>query len=244
MNLAGRTALVTGAARRLGRAIAEDLAGRGARVGIHYRSSAAEAEAVVAGIRARGGTAEGFAADLGDPAAVARLAAAVSDRLGPVDVLVNNASVFFRTPIDTVGATEWQQVMAVNLTAPYLLALALGRPMQARGAGKIVNLADVAADRPSPGYLPYGVSKAGIVALTKGLARELAPAVQVNCVAPGPVLAPIDGTPSGNAAILRRTPLGRFGAAADVAAAVRFLIEGSDFVTGTTVVVDGGRALD
>jgi NAD(P)-dependent dehydrogenase (short-subunit alcohol dehydrogenase family) len=244
MNLAGRTALVTGAARRLGRAIAEDLAARGARVAVHYGTSAREAEAVIAGIRTGGGTAEGFAADLGDAAAVERLAADVTARLGPVDVLVNNASVYFRTPLASLGAAEWDRVMAVNLKAPYLLALALGRPMRARGEGKIVNLADVAADRPYPDYLPYGISKAGIVALTRGLARELAPAVQVNCVAPGPVLEPIDGTPSANAAILRRTPLGRFGAAADVAAAVRFLIEGSDFVTGTTVVVDGGRALD
>lgn len=243
MNLAGRTALVTGAARRLGRAIAEDLAAAGARVAIAHRTSTAEAEAVVAGIRGRGGEAEAFVADLGEPRAAERLAADVTSRLGPVDVLVNNASVFFRTPIDTVGEAEWDAVMSVNLKAPYLLSLALGRAMRARGAGKIVNLADIAAERPYPGYLPYSVSKAGIVALTRGLALELAPEVQVNCVAPGPVLAPIDGTPADTEALVRRTPLGRLGAAEDVAAAVRFLLMGSDFVTGTTVVVDGGRAL-
>lgn len=244
MNLAGRTVLVTGAARRLGRAIAEDLASRGARLAVHYRSSAPEAEDVVAGIRARGGAAESFAADLADPAAAERLAATVAERCGPVDVLVNNASVFYRTPVDTLDGGAWDAVMTVNLRAPYLLALILGRAMRARGAGKIVNLADVAVDRPHPGYLPYTVSKAGIVALTRALARELAPAVQVNCVAPGPVLEAIDATPETTAAILKRTPLGRLGAAADVAAAVRFLLEGSDFVTGATVVVDGGRALD
>jgi NAD(P)-dependent dehydrogenase (short-subunit alcohol dehydrogenase family) len=244
MKLAGRTALVTGAARRVGRAIAEDLAAGGARVAVHYRSSPAAAETVIAGIRQRGGTAEGFAADLADPAASERLASAVVDRLGPVDILVNNAAVFFRTPIDLVGEAEWDEVMTVNLKAPYLLSLALGRAMRARGAGKIVNLADIAAERPYDDYLPYSVSKAGIVALTRGLARALAPHVQVNCVAPGPVLEPLDETPATRAAILRRTPLGRFGAAEDVAAAVRFLIAGSDFVTGTTIVVDGGRALD
>lgn len=244
MNLHGRTALVTGAARRIGRAIAEDLAAAGARVAVCHHTSGAEAAEVVAGIRAHGGTAEGFAADLGDPPAVTALAAAVTTRLGPVDVLVNNASVYFRTPIDDVGAAEWDTVMGINLKAPYLLSLILGRAMRARGAGKIVNLADIAAERPYPGYLPYSISKAGIVALTRGLARELAPEVQVNCVAPGPVLAPIDGTPATTAAIIRRTPLGRLGAAADLAAAVRFLVEGSDFVTGTTIVVDGGRALD
>jgi len=244
MRLAGRTALVTGAARRIGRAIAEDLASAGARVAVCYSTSAPQAAEVVAGIRMRGGTAEAFAADLADPSTAERPASAVTNALGPVDVLVNNASVFFRTPIDTVGAAEWDAVMTVNLKTPYLLALVLGRAMYARGAGKIVNLADIAAERPHVGYLPYSISKAGIVALTRGLARELAPAVQVNCVAPGPVLEAVDATPETTAAALRRTPLGRLGAATDIAAAVRFLIEGSDFVTGTTVVVDGGRALD
>jgi len=244
MNVAGRTALVTGAARRLGRAIAEDLASRGARVAVHYRRSVADAEDVVAAIGARGGVAERFAADLADPRTVAPLVAAVEGRLGPIDVLVNNASVFYSTPFETVGEAEWDDVLTVNLKVPYLLSLAVGRGMQARGAGKIVNLTDVAADRPAPDYLPYGVAKAGLAALTRGLARALAPAVQVNSVAPGPVLEPIDATPQSIAAIVRRTPLGRFGSAADVAAAVRFLIEDGDFVTGTTIVVDGGRALD
>ncbi|MCC6848248.1 MAG: SDR family oxidoreductase [Deltaproteobacteria bacterium] len=243
MNPSGRTALVTGAARRLGRAIAEDLAAAGARVAVCHRTSTAEAQAVIAGIRARGGVAEAFTADLADPGAVERLAADVTDRMGPVDVLVNNASVFYPTPLDTLDVEAWDAVMAVNLTAPFLLALLLGRAMRARGAGKIVNLADIAAERPHPGYLPYGISKAGIVALTRGLALELAPAVQVNCVAPGPILAPIDATPASTAALVRGTPLGRLGDARDVAAAVRFLVTGSDFVTGTTVVVDGGRAL-
>ena len=125
-----------------------------------------------------------------------------------------------------MGEAEWDEVMTVNLKAPYLLSLALGRAMRARGSGKIVNLADIAAERPYLDYLPYSVSKAGIVALTRGLARALAPQVQVNCVAPGPVLEAIDATPAMTAAVLRRTPLGRFGAATDVAAAVRFLIEG------------------
>jgi NAD(P)-dependent dehydrogenase (short-subunit alcohol dehydrogenase family) len=244
MSPAGRIVLVTGAARRLGRAIAEDLAARGAHVAVHYRSSSAEAADVVAGIRARGGRAEAFAADLADGDAVDALAAAVTDRLGPVDVLVNNASVYLRTPLATLDAATWERVLTVNLTAPYRLALTLGRAMRARGAGKIVNLTDVGAERPPLDYLPYAVSKAGLSALTRGLARELAPEVQVNAVAPGPVLEPIDATPATAAAILARTPLGRFGTAADVAAAVRFLIEGSDFVTGTTVVVDGGRALE
>jgi pteridine reductase len=242
MRLAGRTALVTGAARRLGRAVAKDLARAGARVAVHFHHSADEAAAVVDAIRAHGGTAETFAADLADAAAVARLPADVESALGPVDVLVNNASVFYRTPVATLDADTWDAVMAVNLKAPYLLALTVGRAMHARGAGKIINLTDAVADPPAADYLPYGVSKAGLAALTRGLARAFAPHVQVNAVAPGPVLEPIDG--SAMDAVLRRTPLGRLGEAADVVAAVRFLLEGSDFVTGTTIVVDGGRALD
>lgn len=241
MNLAGRTALVTGAARRLGRAIAEDLASAGAAVAVHCHRSTNDAAAVVAAIRARGGLAEVFAADLGDATAVERLAANVEATLGPVDILVNNASVFAPTPLATLDLATWNAVMAVNLQAPYLLAVTLGRAMRQRGAGKIVNLTDATADPPAPDYLPYGVSKAALGALTRGLARALAPNVQVNAVAPGAVLEPIDG--SSLDPVLRRTPLGRVGAPADIVAAVRFLLEGSDFVTGTTVVVDGGRAL-
>ena len=242
MTLDGRVALVTGAARRLGRAIAGALAARGARVAVHYHRSGGEAEELVAAIRQADGTAEAFAADLALPAAVEDLAAAVTERLGPVDVLVNNASVFYPTPLATVGEGEWDDTMGVNLKAPYLLSLRLGRAMRTRGAGKIVSLADIAAFRPFRDYLPYSVSKAGLVALTEGLARLLAPEVQVNCIAPGPILPPEEWGEAERARVVARTPLARFGAPADVVAAVLYLVE-SDFVTGTTLVVDGGRAL-
>jgi NAD(P)-dependent dehydrogenase (short-subunit alcohol dehydrogenase family) len=242
MILAGRTALVTGAGRRLGRAIAEQLGRQGARVAVHYRTSAEGAWEVVAGIRAGGGEAEAFAADLADSGAVARLAREVSDRFRQVDVLVNNASVFYRTPLAELDERQWDENLTVNLKAPYLLSLQLGRVMQARGAGKIVNIADIAGERPYREYLPYCVSKAGLAALTRGLARALAPEVQVNCVAPGPILPPAGATADERARILQRTPLGRFGDPADVASAVLFLIA-SDYVTGATLTVDGGRAL-
>ncbi len=233
---------MTGAARRVGRAIATALAGRGARVGVHYRGSSDEAQALVAELRGAGAAADAFAADLRDATALRALAADVEARLGPVDVLVNNASVFHATPLDALDEHQWEENLAVNLTAPYLLSIQLGRAMQARGAGKIVNLGDARASRPVRDYLPYRVSKAGLVALTESLARELAPAVQVNCVAPGPILPPRGASAADEARILARTPLGRFGGSEAVAAAVLYLVD-SDFVTGTTLVVDGGRSL-
>lgn len=242
MILAGRAALVTGAGRRIGRAIAERLAAHGAKIGVHYRTSRTEAEEVVAAIRARGGEAESFAADLADSAEVVRLADAVSGRFGAVDVLVNNASVFYRTALAELGERAWNENIAVNLTAPYLLALRLGQAMQARGAGKIVNIGDGGAV-PVRDYLPYYVSKGALVALTEGLAKALAPAVQVNCVAPGPIVPAAGSSAEEQAAMVRRTLVKRFGSPDDVVAAVLFLIEGGDFVTGTTVVVDGGRVL-
>jgi pteridine reductase len=243
MNVAGRSALVTGAGRRIGRAIAERLATSGARVAVHYHTSRVDAEAVVAGIQSRGGQAESFAANLADARQATRLADEVSARLGPIDILVNNASVFYRTPLAELGERAWDENLAVNLKAPYLLALHLGRVMQARGVGKIINIGDGATVQPYRDHLPYCVSKAALVALTEGLAKALAPAVQVNCVAPGPILPTVDASAEEQAAIVRRTLLKRFGSPDDIAAAVLFLIEGSDYVTGTTLVVDGGRAL-
>ena len=243
MELSGRTALVTGAAQRVGRTIATRLAEHGARVAVHYGRSAGAAAALVAELRAGGHETEAFAADLADPAAAVALAERVTTALGPVAVLVNNASIYERTPLATLDADAWQRHLAVNLTAPYLLALQLGRAMAARGAGKIVNIGDAGADPPNRGYLPYAVSKAGVAALTRGLAKELAPAVQVNCVAPGPILPPPGATEDQEARILARTPLGRFGGPDAIASAVLYLLQ-ADFVTGTTLVVDGGRSLD
>lgn len=241
MRLAGRWALVTGGAKRVGRAIALELAARGAHVAIHYHSSRSEAEGTVRDIEARGVRALALPAELSVPAEVYALAARVEAETGGIAVLVNSASNYLRVPFDGLTEAVWDASLDVNLKAPFLLSWKLGLAMRARGEGRIVNLADWAAERPYRDYLPYCVSKAGIVCLTRALAKELAPEVTVNAVAPGPVLPPDDMAETERAAIVRVTPLRRFGTPEDVARCVRFLVEEADFTTGSIYHVDGGR---
>lgn len=243
MELRGRWALVTGSAKRVGRVIAHELAGRGANVVVHYHTSAPEADATVASLQALGVQAIALRADLGAPDEVRRLAADAEDRTGGVTLLVNSASNYLPTPFDTISEAAWDASLDVNLKAPFLLAWSLGRAMRARGDGAIVNVADWAGERPYRGYLPYCVSKAGVIALTKALAKELAPTVRVNAVAPGPVLLPEDFGPDEVAAVRRATPLGRVGTPEDVARAIRFLAEEAGFSTGSILHVDGGRGI-
>jgi len=245
MELNGRVALVTGGAKRIGREIALALAGRGARVGITYRSSAEEAAETVRELLELGGRGAAVAVqcDQRDPEQIHRAARFVEAELGPVDVLVNNAAIFNRTPFAEATLEDWDEHLEVNLRGPWLWAKALAPGMQARGAGVILNLVDIAAERPYPGYLPYTASKAGLVALTRGLARALAPQVRVNGIAPGIVLMPDDFPGEQTEALVKRTPLRREGSPTDVAATALYLIEGSDFITGAIVPVDGGLRL-
>lgn len=238
-----RVVLVTGAARRVGRAIALEFASRGARVVAHYRNSAAEAEELVATIVRGGGRAVAKRADLSSRDEVQSLVRAVEVEIGYVDVLVNNASEFFETPLLTTSDDDWERMLTANLTAPFWLARRCAAPMLNRGGGKIVNLLDVHAERYRDGYLAYCVSKAGLAMLTKGLAKELAPTVQVNGVAPGVVAWPADFDDERRRAELRRVPAGRSGTPEDVARVVRFLCEEADYVTGQIVAVDGGKSL-
>jgi pteridine reductase len=158
-------------------------------------------------------------------------------------VLVNSASNYLRVALDDLDERAWDQSLDVNLKAPYLLSVALGRAMRVQRGGCIVNVVDWAAERPYRHYLPYIVSKAGLVGLTRALARELAPNVRVNAVAPGPVLLPADMSETETAAVVRATPLGRIGRPEDVAACVAFLVADAPFTTGAVFHVDGGRAI-
>ena len=244
MELNGRVALVTGAGKRVGRAIAMALAERGATAAIHYRSSQREAGEVVAAITARGGRAEAFAADLADVAAIERMVADVLAKFGRIDVLVNSASVFYRKPLEDLTEHDWDINLDTNLKAPFFLSKFAGAAMRRQGAGKIVNIGDWAGIRPYNNYLPYTVSKSGLIGLTRAMAKALAPEVQVNCVALGPVMPPADYDATEIESLRRATLTKTLGTPEDVARAVVFLCEAADFTTGSTLMVDGGRLLN
>jgi NAD(P)-dependent dehydrogenase (short-subunit alcohol dehydrogenase family) len=210
---------------------------------VHYHRSSEAAAALVREIEAGGGKAVAVPGDLSRAADVQALVDTAIEQFGPVDVLVNNAAIFFETPFPDLSEEDWDRTLDLNLKGPFLCARAVAPGMLARGAGKIVNLADIAAFRPWTRYLPYCVSKAGVVAMTQALARALAPDVQVNAVAPGAVLLPESFTPEQRERALRHVPLGREGRAEDVAETVLFLLEGSDYITGAVIPVDGGRLL-
>ncbi|HRQ78744.1 MAG TPA: SDR family oxidoreductase [Gemmatimonadaceae bacterium] len=234
----GKVALVTGAGQRVGRAIAEALAADGYRIGVHYRSSAAGAEELVTAIRAQGGDAEAFGADLSDAAACDRLVDAVYARFDALDLLVNSAAGMEKTRLGHTTAAEFDAIIALNLRAPFMVAQAAARLMPAGSA--IVNIADHMALEPWPDYSVHGIAKAGVIAMTRHLAAALAPDIRVNAVAPGFVLAPPGMPAAREAAFAEETPLMRTGTPADVVRAVRYLVA-AEFVTGETLFVDGGR---
>jgi pteridine reductase len=244
MELKGKVALVTGAGRRVGRAIAVALAARGAAIAIHYRNSRAEADQLAAEITSKGGRAQGFRADLEKVADIEAMIAAALAALGRIDVLVNSASVFVRKSLDEVTERDWDVALDTNLKAPFFLSKLAGAAMRRQGAGKIVNIGDWAGIRPYNNYLPYTVSKTGIIGLTRALAKALAPEVQVNCVALGPVMAPEEYDPAEVARLVNATLTKKMGSPEDVARAVLFFCEGTDFATGATLLLDGGRLIN
>jgi NAD(P)-dependent dehydrogenase (short-subunit alcohol dehydrogenase family) len=236
MDIRGKVALVTGSGKRIGREIALELSRRGARLAVHYRSSVREAQEV-----AGPGDAV-FQAELTDDKAVENMFHQIEMKFGGVDILVNSASVFGQATADDATHEHWDSQMDTNAKAPFFIAQRAARSMRARGAGKIINIVDVAGEVIWGGYLPYSVSKAALIALNRGLAKSYAPEIQVNGIAPGPVLFPEYYTEEQKKAATERTLLKRAGSPKDIVNAVVYLIE-NDYITGDVIHVDGGRHL-
>jgi pteridine reductase len=240
MELRGRVALVTGAGQRLGRAMAAALAGRGMALAIHHHASSAGANELREEIVAAGGRAACFQGDLTDPHAARALPARVVAELGQLDVLVNSAAVMHRLSVEETTPEQWNAVLDLNLRSVFFCTQGAAPALRAAG-GKVVNLADLAGLEPWPGFAAHSVSKAGVVMLTKVMARSLAPEVTVNAIAPGAVLVPDEYDAEERDRLARATPLRRLGSPSDVVSALLYLLEGGDFVTGEVLVVDGGR---
>jgi pteridine reductase len=243
----GKAVLVTGGAKRVGAAICRTLHAAGVDVAIHYRSSAAEAEALRDELDAiRPGSAYCVQADLLDLTALPGLVAGTVARFGRLDALVNNASSFYAAALADTSEAHWRDLVGTNLKAPLFLAQAAAAELR-RQHGAIVNIVDIHAERPMHGHLLYSVAKAGLVALTKGLAQELAPQVRVNAVAPGVILWPEGGgweDEETRRKIVAHTLLKREGSPDDIARTVRFLIADAPYITGQIVAVDGGRSIN
>ncbi len=243
MNLQGSTALVTGGARRVGKAIALALAREGARVAITYNTSIDQAQATVAEIERSGGQAIALPCNQRNLAAIDRLFDQLRLDFDRLDLLVNSAAIMERQPVLDITAADWARVMETNLRGPFFMAQAAAKWMREKGdAGNIVNLADLSALQPWPSYLTHTVSKSGMVALTKTLALALAPSIRVNAIAPGAVLKPEEWEAERWEKMIAALPVQHGGSAEDVAAAVLFCVN-SDFMTGQLIVLDGGRGL-
>lgn len=245
--LQDKVVLITGGAKRVGAATCRLLHASGAKLMIHYRTSAGEARALQSELNLQ--RAQSVAVIQGDLHNLPMLAGMVQETIrhfGRLDVLINNASSYYPTEIGTIGEKEWEDLMGSNLKAPLFLSQAAA-PELRRQQGCIVNITDMHVERPKKGYVVYSVAKAGLVTLTKSLAHELAPDVRVNAVAPGPVLWPEDNPQFDEVyrqRVISQTLLKRLGAPEDVARAVRFLIQDAPFITGQVIAVDGGRSLN
>lgn len=237
--LNGQVALVTGAAKRIGRSIALRLAAEGADLAVNYQHSEPEARDLAEEIRKMGRRAELFQADVSRGGEVRGMLAAIEEIFGRLDALINNAGVFFEARFEDLSEEQWDFTQNTNLKSQYLCAQAALPLLRRSGRGRIVNLSSIGAFQPKPSHVHYCVSKAGVVMLTRCLARALGPEIAVNSVAPGKIQFPDEEIDQG---YIRRTPLGKVGSGEDIADAVMFLLT-SKFLTGQTILVDGGRML-
>ncbi|MGA8184076.1 MAG: SDR family oxidoreductase [Terriglobia bacterium] len=241
--LAGQVALVTGAARRIGREIALTLGRAGASVVVNYNHSRAEAQATVEEIKVGGADAVALRADVASPAQVRRMFRAVERRFGQLDLLVNNAAIFFPVKWDQLTEKHWDRILAVNLKGPFFCAQEAGRLMRPRKRGQIINISSLGGLQAWPDYMHYCSSKAGLIMLTRCLAKALAPEIRVNSIAPGTILFPGEKRSKTMESVIRATPLRKAGRAEDIARMVLHLACHGDFITGQVFPVDGGKSI-
>ncbi len=244
ISLQGQVVLITGGARRVGAVIASAFHAAGAHILIHYRSSAAAAEELCATLnKLRPGSAAMYAVNLSEANAPEKLVAATLSEFGGIDVLINNASSFYATPVGKITLAQWDDLIGSNLKAPLFLSQAAA-PSLAQRQGLIINMIDIHAARPLKGHPVYCAAKAGLAMLTRSLARELGPAIRVNGIAPGPVLwpeEPIDAALKQE--IINKTALKRHGTPQDIARTALFLAQDAPYITGQIIAVDGGRSI-
>jgi NAD(P)-dependent dehydrogenase (short-subunit alcohol dehydrogenase family) len=241
--LQGQVAVVTGAGRRMGRAIALTLARAGANVIVNYNESKEDAQVTVREIESLGGQAIAVRADVSRPKQVAAMFRAVEKRFGRLDLLVNNAGIFFPVKWDQLCEDDWDKVLGVNLKGAFFCAQAAARIMQRQGHGRIVIISSLGGLQAWPDYIHYCASKAGVISLTRSLAKALAPHIQVNSVAPGTSLFPGERRDARMEGIISSTPLRKAGRPEDIEEMVLFLASRSDFITGQVFVVDGGKSI-
>ncbi len=239
MQLKDKVVLITGGAVRVGRAITVELITAGANVFCHYYSSEREAR----DLKKEYPSLNLLKGNLKQISTALSLIREIMGAAGTIDVLINNAAIFMKTPLGTVTEENWDNLFALNLKPNFFLSQEASKIMMEKQAGKIVNIADASGLRPWPSYIPYSLTKSGMISLTKGLAKALAPYVQVNCINPGPVLMPDNYSDEQIAQAIEKTLLKRAGQAEDVASAVRFLLEDGDYITGLILSIDGGRSI-
>jgi NAD(P)-dependent dehydrogenase (short-subunit alcohol dehydrogenase family) len=243
MQLSQKSILITGGATRVGLAITRELMLSGAHIFCHYNANHSSAKKLQLEAGKRQRKIETFSYDLSRKEAPKRVVDECIQRFGKIDILINNAALFYKTPIPNVTYEEWDELHTLNLRSVFFLSQETAKHLLAQKSGKIINIGDAGALSPFPAYLPYSITKAGVNAMTVGLAKALAPHVQVNCVNPGPVLAPVDSNAETQKKSIEQTLLKREGSPQDVAKTVRFLLESTDYITGAIIPVDGGRQI-
>ena len=244
MRIKGKTILITGGAVRLGRAITLEMVKSGAEVYCHYNQSETEALELVKESEKLDGKIHLLNADFSQIDQITSIISKIIDKKNRIDILINNAALFFQTPFGKVNETDWDQLFSVNLKAPFFISQQVGLIMKKVGFGKIINIGDTSGINPWPGYLPYSLTKSGIIAMTKGLAKALAPEVLVNCINPGPVLIPEYYKEEDIKKAINKTLIKKHGSANDIVKTVKYLIQDTDYVTGSIINVDGGRSIN